>query len=117
MLRTFDTEAKWRPAEFGPFHRRSHHAPRENDLIAASGRILGQPRGNYFAGVIPCVKAWEGPLPEGIVGTEFYTDVEPDPGSAPGWPEWSQGRPGVITLEWNELVAIPVIVTIRRDVE
>ena len=74
-------------------------------------------RGNYFAGVVPCVKAWEGPLPETIVGIEFYTDVEPDPWSVPGWPEWSQGRPDVIMLEKDELVAIPVIVTMRRDAE
>jgi hypothetical protein len=106
-----------RPARFGPYHRRSHHYPEENELITSSGMIWGKPRGNYFAGIIPCVKAWDGSLPEGIVGTEFYTDVEPDPWSAPHWPEWSEGRPGVIILERNELVAIPVVVTIRRDLE
>jgi len=106
-----------RPAKYGPYHRRAHHDPDENELISASSMIWGKPRGNYFAGIIPCVKAWDGPLPDGIVGTEFYTDVEPDPWSAPRWPEWSEGRPGVIILERNELVAIPVIVTIRRDSE
>jgi hypothetical protein len=106
-----------RPAKFGPFHRRSYRNPEENERISASGTIWGKPRGNYFAGVVPCVKAWEGPLPEGIVGIEFYTDVEPDPWSVPGWPEWSHGQPGVVILERNELVAIPVIVTMRRDVE
>ncbi|HXA17632.1 MAG TPA: hypothetical protein VN380_11610 [Thermoanaerobaculia bacterium] len=106
-----------RPAKFGPYHRRSHHNPEENELISASSRIWGKPRGNYFAGIVPCVKAWEGPLPEGIIGIEFYTDVEPDPWSVPGWPEWSHGRAGVVILERNELVAIPVIVTMRRDVE
>jgi len=106
-----------RPARFGPFHRRSHHNPAENELIVASSQIWGRPRGNYFAGVIPCVKAWEGPLPEGIVGVEFYTEVAPDPGCPPSWPEWSEGRPGVIVLERNELVAIPVVVTMRQDAE
>jgi hypothetical protein len=106
-----------RPARFGPYHRRSHHNPDENELITNSARILGKPRGNYFAGIIPCVKAWEGPLPEAIVGIEFYTDVPPDPWSVPGWPEWSQGRPGVIVLDPDELVAIPVVVTMRRDLE
>ena len=105
------------PAKFGPYHRRSHHNRLENELIAASGRIWGKPRGNYFAGIIPCVKAWEGPLPEGTIGIEFYTDVAPDPWSVPGWPEWSQGRPGVILLDANELVAIAVVVTMRRDSE
>ena len=106
-----------RPARYGPFHRRSHHNPTENGLIAASGQIWGKPRGGYFAGVIPCVKAWSGPLPPEIVGVEFDTDVEPDPWSPPNWPEWSQGREGVIVLDRNELVAITVIVTIRRDAE
>src|SRR6266702_8564301 len=106
-----------RPARFGPYHRRSHHNPAENALISSSSQIWGRPRGNYFAGVVPCVKAWEGPLPEGIVGIEFYTDVEPDPWSVPGWPEWSEGRPGVIILERNELVAIAVVVTMSCDLE
>jgi hypothetical protein len=57
------------------------------------------------------VKAYEGPLPDGFPGTEFYTDVEPDPWSVPGSPEWSEGRPGVITLERKLLVAIEVVVT------
>ena len=105
------------PARFGPYHRRSQHNPAENERINAAGQIWGRPRGNYFAGVVPCVKAWEGPLPEDIVGVEFYTDVEPDPWSVPGWPEWSQGRPNVVILEKDELVAIAVIVTIRRDAE
>jgi len=51
------------------------------------------------------------------VGIEFFTDIEPDPWSVPKAPEWSQGRPGVIVLEKNELVAIPVVVTMRRDAE
>jgi len=102
---------------FGPYHRRSQLNPDENELICASGEIWGRPRGNFFAGTIPSVKAWDGPLPEGIVGVEFYTDVEPNPGSPPRWPEWSQGRPGVVVLERDELVAIKVLVTMRRDRE
>jgi hypothetical protein len=106
-----------RPAPFGPYHRRSHRNPAENELISASGEIWGKPRGNFFAGVVPCVKAWAGPLPEGIVGIEFYTTVPPDPFSPPNWPEWSEGSRGVVILERNELVSIPVIVTMRRDAE
>jgi len=56
-----------------------------------------------------------GPLPEDIVGFEFFTNAEPDPGQAPAWPQWSEGRPGVIVLEPSELVAISVIVTKRHD--
>lgn len=106
-----------RPARFGPFHRRSHHNPAENEQISSSSRIWGRPRGNYFGGVFPCVKAWDGGLPDGIVGVEFYTDIEPDPSAPPGWPEWTEGRPGVIVLEPGELVAIEVVVTMRRDSE
>jgi hypothetical protein len=62
-----------------------------------------------FAGLFPCVKAWDGPLPTDAVGIEFYTDVEPDPWSAPGWPEWSQGRAGVLVLERDELWRYPLL--------
>jgi hypothetical protein len=51
------------------------------------------------------------------VGVEFYTDIEPDPWSVPGWPEWTEGRPGVVVLDKGELVAIPVVVTMKRAVE
>ena len=95
-----------RPARFGPFHRRTRLNPNENDKVAASGEVWGRPRGNIYAGVFPAVKAWDGPLPDGIVGYEFFTDVEPDSASSPGWPQWSGGRPGVRILEKNELVAI-----------
>lgn len=63
------------------------------------------------------MKAWGGPLPDGIPGVEFYTDVPPDPGAVPGSPAWSEGEAGVIVLEPGELVAIPVIVTKRVDRE
>jgi len=105
------------PGRFGPFHRRSFAHPEEVDAICASNQIWGRRRQNFFAGLIPAVKAWEGPLPEGVVGVEFYTDVAPDPSSVPGWPEWTQDRPGVIVLERDELVAIPVVVTIRHYAE
>ena len=63
------------------------------------------------------MKAWNGPLPPGIVGIEFFTNVEPDPDQVPDWPQWSEGRQGVIVLEKHELVAISVIVTKRQDPE
>lgn len=82
--------------------------------MSASGQLWGRPRRNFFAGLIPAMNAWDGPLPADAVGVEFYTDVEPDPWSVPGWPEWSEGRPGVTVIEAIELVAIPVVVTISR---
>jgi hypothetical protein len=105
------------PGRYGPFHRRSFARPEENEAICSSNQLWGRRRENFFAGLIPAVKAWEGPLPEGVVGVEFYTDVPPDPSSVLGWPEWTQGSAGVIVLERDELVAIPVVVTIRRDAD
>jgi hypothetical protein len=103
---------------YGPYHRRTTAKERrENDKVVASGLLWGRRRGNYYAALSPAVKAWEGPLPAGVPGFEFFTEVEPDPGCAPGWPQWSEGRPGVIVLERDELVAISVIVTKRQDSE
>ena len=81
-----------RPARFGPFHRRCEAHPEEVNKVRASGEVWGRPRRNFFAGLIPAVKAWEGPLPMDAVGIEFYTDVAPDPWSVPGWPEWTEGQ-------------------------
>ena len=105
------------PARFGPFHRRTRSDPSENEKVVSSGEVWGRPRGNIYAGLFPAVKAWVGPLPEGFVGFEFYTDIEPDAGRSPDWPQWSEGRPGVRVIERGELVAIPVIVTKRQDPE
>jgi len=99
-----------RPARFGPFHRRLYFSG-ENEKIAASGEIWGKPRSNIYAGDFPAVKAWDGPLPEGIAGTEFYTDIEPDRDGVPGSPSWTEGRPGVVTIERKQLVSIKVVVT------
>ena len=106
-----------RPAKFGPYHRISSWCPEEIEKICASNEIRGRPRGNFYAGVVPAVKAYAGELPDGIVGVEFFTDVQPDPDGVPASPEWSEGRPGVRVLERNELVAIDVIVTKRHDSE
>lgn len=105
------------PARYGPFHRRSFGNRNENEKICSSGEVWGRPRGNFYAGLFPAVKAWSGALPDGVVGVEFYTDVPPDPWSPPGWPEWTEGMPGVKTIDRMELVSIPVVVTLRRDME
>ncbi len=57
-----------------------------------SGEIWGYP---VRGGIRPRVRAWSGALPPGKRGIEFTTDVLPDPGGAPGRPEWSGPRPGV----------------------
>ena len=104
-----------RPARFGPFHRRTNKDPSENEKVETSGEVWGRPRGNIYAGLFPAVKAWAGELPEGVIGFEFYTNVEPDQGRSPEWPQWSEGRPGVRVIDEGELVAISVIVTKRHD--
>jgi hypothetical protein len=53
-----------RPARFGPFHRRTYIDPTENEKLSASGQLWGRPRRNIYAGSIPAVKAWDGPLPQ-----------------------------------------------------
>lgn len=81
-----------------------------NELMERTGMVGGKPaRWSH----IPKVKAFVGRL-EDRFGIEFTTEVEPDEGTAPHLATWSQGRPGVITLE-NDVVAIPVTVTARRD--
>jgi len=87
----------------------------ENDLVVSSGQLWGMPRRNFYAGLVPAVKAWDGPLPKDAVGVEFFTNVPPDPWSVPGWPQWTEGSPDVIVLETGQLVAIDVVVTMRRD--
>jgi hypothetical protein len=106
-----------RPARFCPFHRQTNRDPSENEKVAFSGEVWGKPRGNIYDGLFPAVKAWTGPLPEGVVGYEFYTHVEPDAGRSPAWPQWSEGRAGVRVIERGELVAISVIVTKRQGPE
>lgn len=102
---------------YGPFHRRCGARPDDIELICSTGEIRGRPRGNFYAGLVPAVKAWEGELPDGMPGVEFYTNVAPDEDGAPGWPQWSEGEPGVRVIERNEVVAIDVIVSKRHDPE
>jgi hypothetical protein len=100
---------------FGPFHRLTAHDPDENEKVWRSGEVWERPLRSTFASFRPKVKAWVGPLPADMIGYELYTDVEPDPGVVPVLAYWMDGRPGVITIAMNEIVAIPVIITKRRD--
>ncbi len=61
-------------------------------LQERTGEIWGRPS---LWSDIPKVKAYDGPLPSGKAGVEFRTASPPDPGGAPGRPEWSGPRPGV----------------------
>lgn len=102
------------PREFGPFYRLQNTA--DNELVARTGMLGGHPARNIAAGLFPKVKAYEGHLPEGRTGIEFYTSVEPDPGRIPGCPVWSGPRPGVSSVEGDpDLVLIAVRIVRRVD--
>jgi hypothetical protein len=60
--------------------------------IVASGEVWGASPRNYFQSDIPKVKAYAGHLPDGVVGFEFETAVEPDKGGVPGKPTWSSNK-------------------------
>jgi len=101
---------------FGPYHRLGDSREVIN-AIAKTGELLGRAPRNVFQSDIPAVKAHPGPLPEGAVGFEFMTEVEPNPGQ-PGWlsgvvwsgPSPDRGRPGVEVIPYD-LAKIRVVVT------
>lgn len=93
------------------YHRRD--SPTQTPDVARqqeqSGELWGRPS---ITSDIPKVKAYDGPLPDGVRGIEFTTDVEPDPGCPPGRPEWSGNpnpRPGVVVE--GDVVKIRITVT------
>jgi len=66
------------------YHRRTAAYPDEIDKVLATSEVWGGPRRNIFGiGLAPAVKAHVGPLPEGVVGYEFTTDVPRDRWSDP----------------------------------
>lgn len=95
------------PAE-KTYHRRESptQTPADAALQEASMEIWGSPPQNIYQSDIPKVQAYCGPLPTGVRGIEFTTDIEPDPGSPPGRASWSYDpdhpRTGVRLTEKNE---------------
>ena len=90
---------------FGPYHRPNYSADLIR-LIIESGEFWGRPPRNSFKSDIPKVKAYDGPLPPGLTGFEFETEIPPDEGCVPGKPIWSghPPRPGVIVAgEWAKI--------------
>jgi hypothetical protein len=91
--------------KYGPFHRLQSAA--DNELVARTGMVDGRAARNTY----------EGPLPEGRTGIEFYTAVEPDPGGVPGCPLWSGPRAGVIpsaTEAERVLIAVRIVKRVDR---
>ncbi|MDQ1813292.1 RHS repeat-associated core domain-containing protein [Massilia sp. CCM 9210] len=93
---------------FGPYHRLGD-SPASIKAIKESGELLGNPSTNYMASPFPKVKAYEGPLPGGRQGFEFYTNVKPDVGHVPGQPVWMPPRPGVTVRNEQAVIACSVV--------
>ncbi|MBO0805372.1 MAG: RHS repeat-associated core domain-containing protein, partial [Nocardiopsaceae bacterium] len=100
------------PGEYGPFHRLT--TPSQSGDIAAkqveSQELWGQ-SARYSN--IPAAKAYNGPLPPGKSGVEFYTPVAPTDtmGGIPGLQAtWYRGSPGVVDIN-DEWVKIPIRTT------
>lgn len=83
---------------FGPFHRLLSQDHEEFDLVEKSAEVWGTvPRGIAQSN-IRTVKAYNGPLPDGRVGFEFRTDIQPQPGGG-GISFWREGMPGVVIVD------------------
>lgn len=81
-----------------------------------TGMLGGKPARNIAAGLFPKVKAYDGPLPAGYAGIEFFTYIPPDRGHVPGCPVWSGPRAGAwISDEDPDLIFIQVKITKRVD--
>jgi hypothetical protein len=98
------------PGRYGPFYRTG--STQDDDTIRkqkASQEVWGKAnRGSFH----PSVDAYRGNLPANRHGIEFYTDVEPTPGSPPGKARWLGPRRGVrIEGDWAK---IAVNITVWR---
>lgn len=106
-----------RPA-YGPYHRLQTKV--DNQLVEESGIVGGKAPRNIYSGARPKIQAYEGQLPPGRTGIEFYTDVEPDQWLPPGLAEWSQDRAGVLELgadpkDGRDVIGIRVFIEKRVD--
>lgn len=98
---------------YGPFHRRFSptHTVDTATAMKETGELWGRgPRQAGGGRGIPAVQAYDGPLPEGVKGTEFYTSVKPNPASPKGQQKWSLGNEGVEEVD-VDTASIPVKVT------
>jgi len=78
-----------------PFHRIESPTQSVADAARqeATGEIWGRaPRWGFR----PKVKAFQGPIPTGMRGIEFETEIAPDTGCPPGLALWSGPRVGVV---------------------
>jgi CubicO group peptidase (beta-lactamase class C family) len=95
-----------KPAKYGPFH---HRAQTDDDAhkIQRTGELWGWPR---MGSSTPQPQAYYGPLPQGAIGIEFYTNAKPHGRTVPGHARWWPGDPGVVLVS-DEYARIAVTVT------
>ncbi|MGA6136394.1 RHS repeat domain-containing protein [Acinetobacter dispersus] len=79
---------------YGPFHRMGD-SMESIQSIKGSQQIFGNPPTNFYASDIAKVKAYQGQLPAGKQGFEFYTPVKPNGGGMDGRALWFSPNPGV----------------------
>lgn len=93
---------------FGPYHRLGD-SPSAIKAIQESGELIGNPARNYMPSPWAKVKAYDGPLPQGRQGFEFYTNVKPDVGHVPGQPVWMAPRPGVVERNGQAVISCSIV--------
>ncbi len=93
---------------YGPFHRIGDSADVVRRILD-SGELWGQAPRNFIQSDIRKVKAFSGPLPAGVAGIEFETDVPPDPGCVPWKPTWAAGRRRVVDDGVYAKIKVPVL--------
>lgn len=91
---------------YGPFHR--IQSAKDNDLVEKAGELWGRAARNIYQTPFPAVKAYVGPLPDGLSGIEFFSRVEPGAYSTPQVALWYRGEPGVNEVDGEDAVWIPV---------
>ncbi len=80
---------------YGPYHRLE--SPTQGADVAARQTSGGELWGSGYRGSSPKAQAYDGPLPSGQRGVEFYSRAPPNRGDPPGRVSWSGDRPGVRT--------------------
>lgn len=94
------------------YHRRASQTQTAADAERQerNGELWGRAnRGSDF----PSVDAYLGPLPPGLNGIEFVTDVAPSPYSPPRMARWTHECPGVIVE--GDFARIPIQVVHNRQ--
>lgn len=91
-------------------YHRLEWIPGQSPEVARAQERSGEVWGRVaHMGLMPCVKAYRGPLPSGARGIEFRTDVEPDPDGPPGVATWTGPRDGVVVEGDYAKIAVTVL--------